>query len=143
MSTSILAPAAALVAWTILVLFWMAARRFPALKQAGIDLSRPLPGGRRGQDLEGVIPDSANWIAHNYAHLLEQPTAFYAVCAILAITGSAGSWDLRLAWAYVGLRVAHSLVQCTVNYVPVCFGLFLLSTFCLLGLTVSALEATL
>jgi hypothetical protein len=142
-SQSILAPAAVLVAWTILVLFWMAARRFPAMKQAGIDLSRPLPGGRRGQDLEGVIPDSANWIAHNYAHLLEQPTAFYAVCAILAITGSAGSWDLRLAWAYVGLRVAHSLVQCTVNYVPVRFGLFLLSTFCLLGLAVSALKATL
>jgi hypothetical protein len=59
--------------------------------------------------------------------------AGYAVSAILAITGSAGSWDLRLAWAYVGLRVAHSLVQCTVNCVPVRFLLFLLSTFCLLG----------
>jgi hypothetical protein len=44
-----------------------------------------------------------------------------------------------LAWGYVIFRVLHSIWQATVNIVAVRFGLFLLSSFCLLGLTVQAL----
>jgi hypothetical protein len=143
MSTQILAPAAALVLWTLVMLLWVMVTRLPALKKAGINLAEPLPGGRRGQDLEGVIPDKVNWVSHNYAHLLEQPTLFYVVTVILAISGGASSTAITLAWAYVALRIVHSIVQATVNYVPVRFTLFLLGTIVLAILAVQALQAAL
>jgi hypothetical protein len=143
MNADLLAPAAVLIAWTLFMLVWLAATRFPAMKVAGIDMAKPPPGGRRGQDLEGVLPDSVNWKAHNYAHLVEQPTLFYAVLAIIALLEAATATDVYLAWAYVGLRIAHSLVHATVNVVPVRFLIFLVSSGVLVALSVRALIATL
>lgn len=140
MQAQILTPAAVLVLWSIVMLFWMAGTRLPALRQKG-GLSKAKPGGR-GQDLEGVLPDQINWKAHNYAHLMEQPTLFYATVAILAIMGP-GAFDVALAWGYVVLRVVHSIWQATVNRVPVRFALFVLSTLCLAALALRALGATL
>lgn len=140
---AILAPAAALAAWSLVMLIWLAAARFTAVAKSGIDLSKPMPGGRRGADLEGVLPDRANWPAHNFMHLHEQPTVFYAICCILAISGGVSGLDVQLAWGYVILRVLHSLVQSTVNYVPLRFLLFLASAILLAVLTANALRATL
>jgi uncharacterized MAPEG superfamily protein len=141
MKADLLAPAAVLVLWTIVMLFWMAGTRLPALKAAGIDMSKAVGG--RGQDLEAVLPAPVNWKAHNYAHLVEQPTLFYAVIGILAIMGQVSVVALTLAWAYVVLRIAHSLVQATNNRVSLRFPLFLASTLALLGLTILALLRTL
>jgi hypothetical protein len=94
--------------------------------------------GSRGADLEGVIDPQVQWKAHNYAHLMEQPTLFYAICLSLALMEMGGGLNLVLAWAYVGLRVAHSLVQATTNVVRVRFALFLLSSLALVALTVHA-----
>ncbi|MDT0508230.1 MAPEG family protein [Novosphingobium sp. MMS21-SN21R] len=140
MQAQILMPAAVLVIWSIVMLFWMAFTRLPALSKLG-GLAKAKPGGR-GQDLEGVVPDVINWKAHNYAHLMEQPTLFYATITILAIMG-AGSLDVALAWGYVAIRVVHSIWQATVNRVPVRFTLFALSTLCLILLAIRALGATL
>lgn len=143
MQAQILAPAAILVVWSIIVLFWMAFTRLPALGKArdGNGLNDAKPGGR-GQDLEGVLPDKINWKAHNYAHLMEQPTIFYPTVVILAIMG-AGSLDVLLAWTYVGLRIIHSVYQATVNVVKVRFLIFLISTLVLTVLAVRAVMATL
>ncbi|MFY7838390.1 MAG: MAPEG family protein [Novosphingobium sp.] len=140
MQPQILTPAAVLVLWSIVMLFWMAGTRLPALKQIG-GMGKAKPGGR-GQDLEGVLPDQINWKAHNYTHLMEQPTLFYATVAILAIMGP-GLLDVTLAWIYVVLRVVHSIWQATVNRLPVRFMMFLLSTLCLSALALRALGATL
>ena len=94
MLAQMLAPAAVLVAWSIVILFWMAFTRLPALGKAG-GLGNAKPGGR-GQDLEGVLPDRINWKSHNYAHLMEQPTLFYAVSVIIALMG-AGAVDVVFA----------------------------------------------
>lgn len=139
MQGAILMPAAVLVLWSLVMLFWMAGSRLPALSKLG-GLGNAKPGGR-GQDLEGVIPDHINWKAHNYAHLMEQPTLFYATVMILAILG-ATPLDVGLAWGYAGIRVIHSLWQSTVNRVPVRFTLFLLSSMCLIALAIRALMAT-
>lgn len=136
MQAQILAPVAVLVAWTLIVMFWMMLTRMPALAKSGIDLKAAKPGGR-GQDLEGVLPDSVNWKAHNYAHLMEQPTLFYATVAIIAILGPV-EHDVWFAWAYVILRIAHSIWQATINRVPVRFALFMLSSLCLLVLALHA-----
>lgn len=135
-----LAPAAVLVLWTFVMLIWLAASRLPALKAMG-GLANAKPGGR-GQDLEGVIPANINWKSHNYTHLLEQPTLFYAVSTILALTGATQT-DVLLAWGYVSLRIVHSLWQALVNTVPVRFTLFMVSTTLLVALAIRAAEQTL
>ena len=140
MLAQMLAPAAVLVAWSIVVLFWMAFTRLPALGKAG-GLGEAKPGGR-GQDLEGVLPDRINWKAHNYAHLMEQPTLFYATVVILALTAPT-PLAVLMAWIYVALRIVHSIWQATVNIVGVRFFLFMASTLALAVLSVLALIATL
>ena len=74
---------------------------------------------------------------------MEQPTLFYAVTIILALVGEGGGFNLALAWAYVLLRVAHSLWQTLVNTLIVRIPLFALSSLCLMGLAFNAVRATL
>ena len=138
MKSDILQPAVVLVAWSLIVLLWMFATRLPALRKAGIDLAKAKPGGR-GQDLDRVLPANINWISHNFSHLMEAPTLFYALVAFLAISGHGNGMNAWIAWAYVALRIVHSLWQMTVNKImPVRFSLYTLSTLCLLALTVHA-----
>jgi MAPEG family len=92
MQAQILAPAAALVLWSLVMVIWMAATRLPAMSKLGNDLKTAPPGGR-GQNLEGVLPDKVQWKSHNYAHLMEQPTIFYPTVVILALMG--GQWRRR------------------------------------------------
>ena len=132
----LLAPLVALVAWTLVIMAWMALTRLPAMKRAGIDVFK-LVGGR-GQNLEGVIPDQVQWKSHNYSHLLEQPTIFYAIVLTLAMMGMNQPINVYLAWGYVAFRILHSMIQCTSNIVRFRFPLFGLASFCLLGLTVHA-----
>jgi hypothetical protein len=135
-ASPILAPVVALVAWSLIMMLWMVAARMPAMRRAGINM-RGLRGGRPGA-LDGRIDEKAQWKAHNYIHLMEQPTLFYAICLTLALMNFGGGLNFYLAWAYVALRVVHSIVQATVNVIMVRFTLFLLSTLCLIALTVHA-----
>lgn len=132
----ILAPVVALVAWSLVVQIWMYVTRFTAMKRAGISLEGRV--GTRGGALEGKIPDKDNWKAHNYNHLMEQPTIFYAVALSLALMGWGDGINYWLAWGYVGFRILHSIVQATVNVVTYRFLLFTLSSLCLVGLTLHA-----
>ena len=134
----ILAPVVALVAWTLLMMLWMMAARFGQFRRMGVTLGS-LPRGARGPDLDGR-PDAAEaqWKSHNYNHLMEQPTIFYAIALTLALMGFGGGINYWLAWGYVALRILHSIVQATINIVLIRFTIFALSTLCLLGLTVHA-----
>jgi hypothetical protein len=133
----ILAPVVALVAWTLVVMVWMAVARGREFRRLGITRST-IPDGARGVDLEGRADPRAQWKAHNYSHLLEQPTLFYAIALTLALMNFGGGINYWLAWTYVGLRIVHSLVQCTVNVVRYRLAVFALASLCLLGLTVHA-----
>ena len=139
---SILGPAAVLVLWTLVVLVWLVATRFPAFAKAGVDVKNTQPGGRY-VDVEAGMPAKVNWVSHNYTHLMEQPTIFYAVVAILAIAGDTSAVSLGAAWAYVGLRIVHSLWQGLVNIVKVRIVIFSLSTLCLWVLAINAVRITL
>ena len=132
----LLGPVVALVAWTLVMFIWMYITRFAAMKRAGISLKGRV--GTRGGALEGVIPDQANWKAHNYNHLMEQPTIFYAIVLALALMHFDAPINVYLAWGYVVLRIAHSLIQATVNVVTWRFLVFILATLCLIGLTTHA-----
>jgi len=124
----LLAPVVVLVAWTLVMLVWLAAKRAPFVRGK-------LPAGSRGED---VPPGPHNWPAHNYQHLMEQPTLFYAIVLVLVLMGFDWPINVYLAWGYVGLRIVHSIVQSTVNVVRIRFLIFLLSTLCLVGLTTHA-----
>jgi hypothetical protein len=137
MNAAIIGPVVALVAWTLVMQIWMYVTRIPAMGRAGIQL-KGLVGSRKG-GLDGVIEDRVQWKAHNYDHLLQQPTLFYAVAISLALLGGGDVWiNVWLAWGYVALRILHSLIQATVNVVRWRFIVFTLASLCLLGLTVHA-----
>ncbi len=136
MHSPILAPVVALVAWSLVMQIWMYVTRFPAMKRAGISLKGRVGG--RGAQLDGVVEEQVQWKAHNYNHLVEQPTLFYAIALSLALLNFGGGINLWLAWAYVAFRVLHSLVQATTNVVKWRFLAFTAGSLCLLGLTVHA-----
>jgi hypothetical protein len=132
----ILQPAVALMIWTMIIWIWMYATRIPAMQKANID-TQNLVGGTNGS-LDGLLPDRTQWKAHNYNHLHEAPTLFYAVAIVLALVGAGDGMNAFLAWIYTGLRVAHSLVQVTANRVLVRFVLFALSSIVLIVLIAKA-----
>lgn len=140
MNTTILAPAAILVAWSLVMLAWLAVARFGTLAKLGS--KEPPAPGLRGQDIDPMLGTAA-WKSHNYAHLMEQPTIFYAAAFILHIAQAATPMMVKFAWAYVALRIIHSVYQATINKVMVRFSIFMLSTLCLLVLAVNAVMATL
>ena len=132
----ILQPVVALLAWTMVMWVWMYATRIPAMLKAGIDAKGLV--GTTGASLRAQLPDNVSWKADNYNHLHEAPTIFYAVAIVLAIIGAGDGLNTTLAWAYVGLRVLHSIVQATVNRVALRFALFALSSLALMALIVHA-----
>lgn len=135
-TNAILGPVAALALWSMVIWVWMYATRLPAMRRAKIDVAKIVGG--TGQNLETVLPPEVQWKAHNYNHLMEQPTIFYAVALALAIGDMGGGLNTQLAWAYVGLRIVHSLIQVTVNRVMWRFGVFALASLALLALCVHA-----
>lgn len=144
MQSPILAPAAILLLWSMVVLIWVTVTRFAAISRLPKDqLGTLSKNGTRGQDLERVLPDSANWKSHNYTHLMEQPTVFYAAAIILALAGAGGGINVTLAWSYTVLRILHSIWQATVNKLPVRMLLFTMSSLCLIALAINAARATL
>ncbi|ODT01644.1 MAG: hypothetical protein ABS49_00635 [Erythrobacter sp. SCN 62-14] len=130
----ILQPVVALMAWTMVMWLWMYAVRLPALTAAGL---KP-DDARNVKALDEVLPPNAQWKAHNYNHLHEAPTLFYAVAIVLALIGQGDGVNTSIAWAYVGLRVSHSLVQSTINKVALRFALYALSSLALIALIVNA-----
>lgn len=133
---AILQPVVALAGWTMIMWLWLYATRIPALRAAEIDLARHTGG--TGKDLDALLPPQVQWKAHNYNHLHEAPTVFYAVALVLAIMGLGDGLNAALGWAYVALRVLHSLVQATVNRIAIRFAIFALSSLVLMVLVARA-----
>ncbi len=137
MRSPILLPVVGLVAWTMVMWLWMYVTRIPAIFKAKMVLD---PNAPRGEQMS-QLPPQVRWKADNYNHLMEQPTIFYAVALSLAVAGEGGGLNAQLAWAYLGLRIAHSLLQALINKITVRFSLFLLSSLVLIALIVNALRA--
>ena len=132
----ILQPVVALAAWTMVMWAWMYGTRIPAMNRLKVDPDSLA----RDPDvtLDKVLPPQVQWKAHNYNHLHEAPTVFYAIAIVLAIVGQGDGLNAWLGWAYVALRVVHSLVQAITNKVEVRLVVFVMSTLVLLALIVHA-----
>ena len=130
-ASAILQPIIALGLWTGVMMIWMYATRIPAIGKTEIpDEEMGHPSGM------GLLPSEVRRIADNYNHLFEQPTLFYATCLAIAAAGHVDAMAVNCAWAFVIIRVAHSLIQATVNIVLLRFGVFLLSWVAVLILIV-------
>jgi hypothetical protein len=123
-----------LVLWTLVMCVWLYATRIPALKKHNIvyDPRRP------AEEFHAQLPAEVRWKADNYNNLLEQPTIFYAVALTLAFLNEGDGLNVGLAWAYVGLRIAHSLVQALINEVMIRFSLFAAASIILLIMALRA-----
>ena len=128
---SILTPVLALVVWTLIVWIWMYAVRIPAMQRAKID-----PQSAKHPGSLDSLPSRVRAVADNYNHLMEQPVIFYALVFYIDLVGHGDRLATWLAWAYVALRVIHSLVQNTVNQVTLRFTIFGVSTLVLMAMAV-------
>ena len=133
----LIAPVVALIVWSLIILVWLYATRIPAMQKAKINPQDVKIAGLG----RGLLPPQVEQVANNYNHLMEQPTLFYAVCFALQFLEQTHPINIGLAWAYVALRVVHSLVQCTVNVVMLRFLIFVLASLVLVALTVHAAVA--
>lgn len=108
---------------SLVMFIWMYATRLPAFSKAKLDPQEAMhPGSYHDR-----IPSEVRRVADNYNHLFEAPTLFYAIALAIVVAGLADPIHAMCAWAYLALRVAHSLVQATVNKVALRFVLFALS----------------
>jgi len=144
----LLQPIIALNLWTFFMEGWMYATRLPALQRAQESKKLVVSPDMTKEQMNRALPYQVRNVADNYNHLLEQPQQFYAVVGVLVAIELASvktmgvtevdSWQVRLAWAYVGLRVSHSVWQAAVNAIPARFALFSASSVVLLAMTVRA-----
>lgn len=134
MSSPILQPVVALVLWSMIMWAWLYATRIPAITRAKVAMDPSMTTA----DLNQHLPPQVRWKADNYNHLMEQPTLFYAVALTLALVGQGDGLNATLGWAYVGLRVVHSLVQALTNVIMVRFLVFMVGSLVLLALAVHA-----
>jgi hypothetical protein len=63
--------------------------------------------------------------ADNFRNLFEVPVLFYALCATSLALNHVPMWLPFAAWAFVLLRYAHSIIQCTYNKVMHRFVVFI------------------
>lgn len=126
----LLAPVVVLILWCGVIWAWMYVTRIPAISAARMRLDSNRPRGEQMAEL----PPTVRWKADNYNHLMEQPPLFYAVAVVLTLQGDHSPLALALAWAYVALRMLHSLVQATVNHIPLRFTMFFISSLALFTL---------
>ncbi len=116
--TALLTPIFVLVLWTSAVFLVLAFGRVKYTKNP--------QDAAHSKDLKGTMPDWVERAADNYNHLFEQPVAFYALTLCIAVINDFDSFMVQLAWAFVVLRIMHSLVQLTFNLVLLRFFIFVM-----------------
>jgi len=108
---AIFQPVGALALLTFIVLLQVPIRRFAAKAKKQVTAS---------DFALGESPRVPEWVAvvnRNYMNLLESPILFYVICLMYFVTNRVSENTLALAWGYVGLRAAHSVIHIAYNNV--------------------------
>ena len=130
-ATSIFLPALVLMLWTMLVLVQVPIRRFSAYFI-----------GRRVVEDDFKYGESANVPAdvslpnRIFMNLVQVPVLFYALILIAFVTAQVNPVTLSMAWLYVVLRLAHSLIYFTYNRVVHRFAVFAASNLVIVAMTI-------
>jgi hypothetical protein len=131
-TAEMLYPVLALAAWTGVVLILIPIARFRASARREVTFEDFRFGESAFVSTRVSIPN------RNYMNLLEAPMLFYVACVLLYVTSGVTLRAVVLAWAYVGLRVVHSLIHLTYNRVPHRLAVFAVSNWVLAVLWVAA-----
>ncbi len=134
--SAILLPVFVMGLLTVAMFVWMLVTRIPAMTRAGLAAQ----DARHTGALKS-LPSEVVQVADNYNHLFEQPTLFYAVAISIAVIGHVDAVHVACAWIFTVLRIAHSLVQATINIVNIRFTLFLFTWITLAVMIVRELLA--
>ena len=113
---ALLTPVFVLILWTFTIFLIMAYGR--------VRFTKNPQDAEHTKDLKGILPAWVERTSDNYNHLFEQPVAFYAITISIALINNFDPLMIQLAWAFVILRIIHSLVQLTFNLVLLRFCLF-------------------
>lgn len=126
----LIAPMLSLIGLTLVVWLYMYWCRI------GYLLRHKIPAQRlqTPEQVNQLLPVEINAPSNNLKNLFEMPVLFYALCLLLISQNQLSAWQSLLAWLYVGLRVLHSLIHCTLNHVMLRFISYLLSNLLLLAL---------
>ncbi len=119
MTKALLAPIIVMGLLHLVMVTWMLVTRFYALHLAR--LAGAMPTSLR------KLPGWAVNPANNYNNLTEAPPLFYAVTLAIVVLGKADMIHVICAWGYAATRLIHSVLQSTINYIPLRAGLFALS----------------
>ena len=111
-------PVLAQIFWTLVVLCGLGVTRIRALRHRRADLSR------LSISVEGW-PSDARKMSNNFDNQFQIPVLFYVVCILATIMETAGPAMTALAWFFVVMRVAHTAVHVTNNYVPLRFAFYM------------------
>ena len=114
---ALLTPVFVLVLWTFIIFLIMAYGRIKHIKN-------PQEFAVQKKNSIGLLPAWVERTADNYNHLFEQPVAFYAITICIALINDFNPLMIQLAWAFVIIRIIHSMVQLTFNLILLRFGLF-------------------
>jgi hypothetical protein len=104
-------PVAVLVVWTLLVLLLVPIRRFRAAAKQKVTAN----DFRFGES--ATVPPDVSIPNRAWMNLLEAPLLFYVGSIIWFSIGGADQTILNIAWAYVALRIVHTLIHVTYNQV--------------------------
>ena len=125
---AVFAPMSVLALWTTWVMFMVGFSRIRAVRAGRV---------RRGAFQMGEsaeVPDDVTVWNRNLMNLLEMPLLFYVVSIAFYVTHHVTPKVVTMAWIYLALRLAHSLVHVTSNHILLRLFCFAASNFVLLTL---------
>ena len=123
---AIFAPFFAQMLLTLVVWVYMYARRIPFIMKLQLKPEQLTPA-----ELARLSPPAVSNPSDNLKNLFEIPTLFYALALYLFVTQHVDGVYMAAAWVFVGFRVLHSLMHCTLNIIIVRFWLYAISTLAL------------
>jgi hypothetical protein len=118
-ANSILWPMLAQIGWTFLLYVWLTVERTRAVGRGEVKYS--------AFEFSRNEPPSVARISRNLANQFELPVIFYAAVVLLVVIGRVTTLDVLAAWAFVGGRVIHTLVQTRTDDVPLRGRVFLIN----------------
>ena len=123
----ILQPVISMMLLTALVWVVLYLKRIPAMQASGL----PTQTWTTPDKAVELLIETVNNPANNFKNLFELPVVFYALCLVLFVTNGVDAVHVAAAWTFVGFRVLHSLIHCTVNIVMARFAAYALGALVL------------
>ncbi len=131
--TAIFAPVFAMFFLTLIVWVYMYVRRIRFITSNNFSPEELAPA-----EFARLSPPEVTNPTDNLKNLFEIPVLFYALAFYLFVTNAVDTVYVVAAWVFVGFRVLHSAMHCTINVVIVRFYLYLVATVSFWFMTVRA-----